>query len=159
MECSVVVHALVPGGNADEAFDRAADFERYPVLTRSVRTVSLRDLGSASLESTWEVNFRKGVLVWTEQDTIDPANRRIEFRQTKGDFASFAGSWVVTESGDDVLVAFASRFDLGIASLAALVDPIACAALRDGIHDILLGLFGEDIEIRDIEAAPLVPAP
>jgi hypothetical protein len=67
----------------------------------------------------------------------------------------FTGSWLVLEEGDDVRVEFTSRFDLGIASLASLVDPVACAALRDAVRDILLGLFGDQIEIRVIEAAPL----
>jgi hypothetical protein len=52
-------------------------------------------------------------------------------------------------------VEFASRFDLGIASLASLVDPVACTALRDAVRDIHHGLFGEHNEIRVIEAAPL----
>lgn len=153
MECSVVLDAFVPGGDADESFARIADFARYPELTNSVRTVSLRDLGSTGIESTWEVNFRKGVLVWTELDEIDTSNRRLKFTQVKGDFASFSGSWEVSETNGGSRVSFASCFDLGIASLAALVDPIARAALRDGIHDILFGLFGRQIEIQDIETA------
>ncbi|MEU4565259.1 SRPBCC family protein [Micromonospora sp. NPDC023956] len=155
MECSVVVHALLPGADVTESFDRLADFAAYPNFTDTVRTVGVTQVSPTEVTSTWEVNFRKGILVWTERDEIDPVERRITFDQLSGDFAMFTGSWLVVEVGDDVRVEFASRFDLGIASLASLIDPVACAALRDAVRDILLGLFGADIEVRAVEAAPL----
>jgi ribosome-associated toxin RatA of RatAB toxin-antitoxin module len=158
MQCSVVLDADVPGWQADDVFARVADFARYPQLTAAVRKVTIEDDGAEGLVSTWEVNFRKGILVWTERDQIDRDSRRIEFTQTKGDFAMFTGTWTVEETGTGTRVRFASRFDLGIASLASLVDPVACRALRDSVHDILKGLFGEEISIHDIEAAPLASA-
>lgn len=155
MECSVVMHALLPDADAAASFDRLADFAAYPNFTDTVRTVGVTQVSPTEVESTWEVNFRKGILVWTERDLIDPVGRRIEFEQTKGDFATFTGSWLVVEVDGAVRVEFASRFDLGIASLASLIDPVACAALRDAIRDILIGLFGADIEITVLEAAPV----
>jgi ribosome-associated toxin RatA of RatAB toxin-antitoxin module len=155
MECSVVMHAVIPRGDVKKAFDRLADFAAYPDFTDTVRTVEVVTLSPTEVESSWEVNFRKGILVWKERDDIDPVARRIAFDQTTGDFAMFTGSWLVLEEGENARVEFASRFDLGIASLASLVDPVACAALRDAVRDILLGLFGDQIEIRVIEAAPL----
>ena len=155
MECSVVMHAVIPRSDVKEAFDRLADFAAYPDFTSTVRTVEVVKLSPTEVESTWEVNFRKGILVWKERDDIDPVTRRIRFDQIIGDFAMFTGSWLVLEEGDDVRVEFSSVFDLGIASLASLVDPVACSALRDAVRDILLGLFGDQIEIRVIQAAPI----
>ncbi len=155
MECSVVMHAVIPQGDVQKTFDRLADFAAYPDFTDTVRTVEVVTISPTEVESTWEVNFRKGILVWKERDDIDPAARRIAFDQTTGDFARFTGSWLVLQEGQDVRVEFASRFDLGIASLASLVDPVACTALRDAVRDILIGLFGSGIDIRVIEAAPL----
>ncbi|HET8657366.1 MAG TPA: SRPBCC family protein [Micromonosporaceae bacterium] len=155
MECSVILHARLPRGEAKKAFDRLADFAAYPEFTDTVRTVSVTTLSPTRVESQWEVNFRKGILVWSERDLIDPVSRRISFEQTRGDFATFTGHWLVASEGADVRVEFVSRFDLGIASLATLIDPVACAAMRDAVRDILLGLFGKDIEIRVVEAAPL----
>lgn len=155
MECSVVVHALLPGADAQATFDRLADFGAYREFTDAIRTVEVTQADPSNWESTWEVNFRKGILIWTERDTVDSAARRIDFVQTKGDFSVFTGSWQVVEEGDLVRVEFTSRFDLGIASLADLIDPVACAALRDAISDILRGLFGADIEVKAIEAAPV----
>lgn len=155
MQCSVIVHALLPDGDARVVFDRLADFAAYPDFTDTVRTVAVVTVSPTEVESSWEVNFRKGILVWSERDEIDPVGRRIGFEQITGDFATFTGSWLVIEADQGVRVEFASRFDLGIASLAALIDPVACAALRDAVRDILFGLFGSGIEIREIEAAPV----
>ncbi|MEH1015555.1 SRPBCC family protein [Micromonospora sp. CPCC 206060] len=155
MECSVIVHALLPTADAKESFDRLADFAAYPEFTDTVRTVGVTRISPNQVESKWEVNFRKGILIWTERDTIDPVNRRIGFEQTKGDFATFTGSWLVVEAGESVRVEFDSRFDLGIASLASLIDPVACAAMRDSVRDILVGLFGADIEVTVVQAEPL----
>jgi ribosome-associated toxin RatA of RatAB toxin-antitoxin module len=155
MECSVVMHAMLRGGDATKAYERLADFTAYPDFTDTVRTVSVTILSPTEVESTWEVNFRKGILVWSEHDHLDPVARRIVFEQITGDFAMFTGSWLVINGEGVVRVEFSSRFDLGIASLAALIDPVACAALRDAVRDILLGLFGPEIEINVLEAAPL----
>ncbi len=155
MRCSVILHAWLPGGDAAAVFERLADFPAYPDFTDTVRTVSVKRLGPTEVESSWEVNFRKGILVWTEHDDIDPVARRIAFTQLTGDFATFTGDWLVVEEQSAVRVEFVSSFDLGIASLAALIDPVACNAMRDAVRDILLGLFGADIEIRVIEAAPV----
>jgi ribosome-associated toxin RatA of RatAB toxin-antitoxin module len=155
MECSVIVHALLPKADLDGTFSRLADFGAYPEFTDTVRTVGVKTISATEVESNWEVNFRKGILVWSERDDINPETRRIEFEQITGDFATFTGSWFVVTEGDNVRVEFTSRFDLGIASLASLIDPVACAAMRDAVRDILRGLFGADIEIREIEAAPV----
>jgi ribosome-associated toxin RatA of RatAB toxin-antitoxin module len=158
MRCSVILHAWLPGGDAGAVFARLADFAAYPEFTNTVRTVSVTRLGPTRVESTWEVNFRKGILVWAEHDDIDPVARRIGFTQTRGDFAMFTGEWLVHEEDSGVRVEFVSAFDLGIASLAALIDPVACNAMRDAVRDILLGLFGPDTEVKVIEAAPVADA-
>ena len=155
MECSVVMHAVLRGGDGAKAYERLADFTAYPDFTAAVRTVSVTPLSPTEVESTWEVNFRKGILIWSERDHLDPVQRRIVFKQITGDFARFTGSWLVIDGDGVVRVEFSSRFDLGIASLAALIDPVACTAMRDAVRDILLGLFGPETEINVLEAAPL----
>lgn len=156
MECSVVMHAVLRDGDARKAYERLADFTAYPDFTDTVRTVSVTMLSPTEVESSWAVNFRKGILTWSERDHLDPVERRIVFEQIRGDFKRFTGSWLVIDRDGVVRVDFNSRFDLGIASLAALIDPVACTALRDAVRDILLGLFGPEIEINVLEAAPLV---
>ncbi len=137
----VAVTAVVPGAGPDEVFAAVADFAAYPRHTDAVRDVVVRPVGGA-VESDWEVNFRNGVLAWTERDVVDPSGRRIAFEQLDGDFALFTGSWLVEPDGDGSTVTFEASFDLGMPSLAPMIDPIAQRALADNVRAILGGLLG-----------------
>ena len=138
----VAVRAAVPGTCADEAFAVVADFTSYARHTDAVREVVVRHAAGGGLESDWEVNFRNGVLAWTERDVVDPAGRRIAFEQVDGDFAVFAGCWVVEPDGSGAVVRFEASFDLGMPSLAPMVDPIAQRTLAENVRAILGGLLG-----------------
>ena len=137
----VAVTAVVPGACPDRVFAAVADFAAYPRHTDAVREVVVRPVGEA-VESDWEVNFRNGVLAWTERDVVDPGLRRIAFEQLDGDFAVFTGTWLVEPDGDGSTVTFEASFDLGMPSLAPMIDPIAERALVENIRAILGGLLG-----------------
>ena len=140
----VSVDATVPGACPDAVFAAVADFAAYPSHTDAVREVRVTET-EAGLESAWWVTFRNGVLAWTEKDAVDPAGRRIAFEQVDGDFAAFAGSWTVGAVDGGATVRFAATFDLGMPSLAPMIDPIAERALVDSIRAILGGLLGPGV--------------
>ena len=137
----VAVTASVPDVHPDTVFSAVADFASYAAHTDTVREVVVTPVDGA-LESAWEVNFRNGVLAWTERDVVDPAARRIEFDQVDGDFVVFTGVWAVEPDGEGATVHFTASFDLGMPSLAAMIDPIAVRTLVDNVHAILSGLLG-----------------
>lgn len=141
----VSVTAAVPGADADRVFVAVADFAAYPRFTGTVREVVITAVGEGVFDSAWEVNFRNGVLAWTERDTVDVVGRRIVFAQTDGDFAEFTGTWQVNPTDDGARVHFTVSFDLGMPSLAPMIDPIAERTLVDNIRAILTGLFGESV--------------
>ncbi|WP_406197953.1 SRPBCC family protein [Kitasatospora sp. NBC_01560] len=147
MPCLIRVEGLLPGQDADEVFDRIRDFERYADHTDAVREVTVTSDRAGTVDSAWAVNFRSGVLRWTERDVIDAAARAITFEQLTGDFARFVGAWDVRQTGDDVVVLFSCEFDMGIPSLEPIINPVAMRALIDSIGLILRGLLGEGIEI------------
>jgi ribosome-associated toxin RatA of RatAB toxin-antitoxin module len=150
---TVTIETLVPAGtatvDADAVFDRISDFTRYAEYTDAVRGVTVTSRDDGAMDSQWSVNFRNGVLCWSERDWIDPANRAITFTQLDGDFERFEGSWAVAPAGPDVTVRFTASFDLGMPSLAAIIDPIAERTLQDNMHAILRGLLGPDIVFLD----------
>jgi hypothetical protein len=125
-----------------EAYRRLADFERYPAHAETVRSVELFERDSAAY-SRWRVDFRGGVLCWTERDDADPVNLRLDFEQVDGDLDRFVGGWSVDADGSGSRLVFTAELDLGIPSLAPLVDPIAREALRGNIRSILSGLFAD----------------
>jgi ribosome-associated toxin RatA of RatAB toxin-antitoxin module len=97
--------------------------------------------------STWEVDFRDGVMEWTEADEFDDPATTIRFTQLDGDFEEFAGSWSTRRDGADSIVEFTAHFDIGIPSLGAIIEPLAERTLRDNVTQILRGLLGADIAI------------
>ena len=138
----VAVTAAVPGACPDTVFSAVADFASYAEHSDTVRDVVVTPAADGGVESAWEVNFRNGVLVWTERDVVDPAARRIDFEQVGGDFVVFTGAWTVEPDGDGSRVRFTASFDLGMPSLAPMVDPIAVRTLVDNVQAILRGLLG-----------------
>lgn len=157
---TVTIEALVPAADVDDVFGRISDFERYADHTDAVREIVVSPGPDGSLDSRWAVNFRSGVMCWSERDRIDQSTRSITFEQLDGDFDHFAGSWQVLVAGDDVAVRFAASFDLGMPSLAAIIDPIAERTLRENIVAILRGLLGDHLMVLDVtaEAVPGVAA-
>jgi ribosome-associated toxin RatA of RatAB toxin-antitoxin module len=141
----VAVTATVPGTAPDDAFAAVADFAAYPRHADTVREVVVTPVADGEVESSWKVNFRTGVLAWTERDVVDHGARRIGFEQTDGDFAVFTGAWTVDAHGDGSTVRFTASFDLGMPSLAPMVDPIAERTLVENIRAILTGLLGPSV--------------
>lgn len=141
---TVIIDALAPAVAPAEAYDRISEFARYPELTATVENVVVHPPSpDGSVLSEWTVHFRNGLLKWTERDTFAPEQLSLGFEQVTGDFATFRGTWRVTADGGGTLVRFEAEFDLGIPTLAAILEPVAEAALRDNILKILAGLLGE----------------
>lgn len=132
-----------------EAYARVSDFARYPTMTDTVRSVVVAEpAADGSVVSEWTVRFRNGLLRWTERDVLDPVARTITFTQLKGDFHRFEGDWRITAADDGgTLITFDAIFDLGMASLEAILDPIAEGALRLNISLIVQGLLGAVSEL------------
>ncbi len=124
-----------------------ADFTRFPDLAPDVRQVTSGDGGS-----DWAVNFRRGVMHWHETETVSPADLRIDFAQTDGDFAEFHGSWRLRPVIGGAHVTFEVTWDFGIDSMAGLMDPIAERVIKRVVCDVLSGLFGEITVIEGGEA-------
>jgi hypothetical protein len=114
--------------------------------------------GPSSQLSTWEVAFRSGLLRWTEEDTMSPATGTITFKQIEGDVDQFEGSWEVRPSGDGgAHVRFAASIDMGIPTLADVLEPIASRTLLDNTLAIMHGMFGPDVQLVEQADDAAVP--
>ncbi|WP_031071097.1 type II toxin-antitoxin system RatA family toxin [Streptomyces sp. NRRL WC-3742] len=151
---NVTIHVLAPAVAPAEAYRRISDFARYPELTETVQSVEVHEPeADGTVLSEWTVHFRNGLLKWSERDTFHPEDLAISFEQVKGDFAEFGGDWRIEPDGEGTLVRFIADFDLGIPTLAAILDPVAESALRTNILKILEGLLGDAQEIVADETA------
>jgi ribosome-associated toxin RatA of RatAB toxin-antitoxin module len=134
------------------AFPPIADFTRYPSLADDVREVRTAAASTVEgkRESHWVMNFRRGLMRWTELEVVDHGRLRIEFEQTDGDFEDFRGSWQLYPADPGTEVLFEVSYDFGIESLAGIMDPIAERVIKRAVCSVLSGLFGE---IRVLEGA------
>lgn len=137
----VEVLAHVHGYCVNDAYARLSDFSRYPEFSEAVRAVTLREERPDATVSSWEANFRQGILQWVEEDRFDRANHTIHFNQIEGDVDYFAGTWQVLPDQENCQIHFAAAIDLGIPSMADILEPIAERALRENIRSIIAGLF------------------
>jgi hypothetical protein len=83
---------------------------------------------------------------WTESDIFDIDKLAIHFEQVEGDAKSFTGAWLLSDSGTGCEVRFVASFDMGVPSIADIIEPIAERALRENVESILRGLLG-DVQI------------
>lgn len=145
----VAITALLHSTDPQTAYDTLRDFDNFVRLSDAVREIVITKGPGGSLESHWEVNFRSGILKWSERDRFDDANRKITFEGIGGDFAHLVGEWLVESANGSTAVHFIAHFDMGIASLQHIVEPVAEGALIENVHLILQGMFG------DAQIAPL----
>ena len=140
--------ATVPNHSVCEVFDTLRDFPRYANFSDAVRSVTILKGDSGEVLSEWEVNFRSGVMRWTEQDRIDSSVPEIVFRQIEGDAKHFDGFWRFRECDEGCKVVFHANFDMGIPSLAEVIEPVAVHALLENIESILRGFFGGSLLVE-----------
>lgn len=140
---TVSMRVRVPGTDPRRAYDQICDFARYPELTDAVEEVVVSPPDAdGSVVSEWLVHFRTGMLKWTERDVFEPGRRVVSFVQLSGDFEVFEGQWRVEERDGGSEICLDASFDLGIPTLAELLDPVAEASFRANILRILSGIFG-----------------
>lgn len=133
----VALDIACPQADADEVFALFSDLPTHAARAASVRhVVALADEDGRRV-SEWEVAFRNGILRWSEWDELDAARMTMSFTQRDGDPSHFEGSWTVRADGDGCVVLFRAEFDLGVATFAEVLDPIAEQALRDNILDLV----------------------
>lgn len=144
--------------DADFAFQRITEFEKYPDFVDEVRSVVVHANGDEPLVSEWEIFFRNGPLRWSEVDYFQPDLRRIVFEQISGDFEVFRGSWQVEPIAGGCEVTFEATFDFGIPSLAGVLEPIANKVLKEGIAMIVHQLLGTAAVVDDPAIAAAVAA-
>lgn len=144
---NVVLTVHVAARDARTALARIAEFERYPELAADVREVTAH-----GATTDWVVNFRRGPMRWTETETVHERDLRIDFAQTDGDFAAFAGSWQLVPGIGGCVVRFECGYDFGIESLAGIMDPIAERVIKRIVCEVLAALFGRTTILEGGEA-------
>ncbi|MEV8021859.1 SRPBCC family protein [Streptomyces sp. NPDC086554] len=158
---TIHLRAVVPADDPDKAFERLVDFAEYSTLADDVRSVRVHPAPGPGQPriSDWEVNFRRGIMRWSERDAIDDARRWIEFHQTEGDFEELHGTWRLDGTASGCEITFEATYDFGIDSLAGIMDPPAERVIKRSICSVLAALFGEVTVVEGGEALTDLAAP
>ncbi|MER6128947.1 SRPBCC family protein [Streptomyces sp. NPDC001795] len=155
----VELSAEIDGVDPRKVFTELVRFEKYPDLTRHVKSAEVHQtLPHDTGRSSWELNFRSGLLCWTERETFLTSEGRIEFEQVEGDFDTMSGAWrLAPRSGGGCDVHFRADFDFGIASMESILDPIAERVIKETIARAVVGLFDgarvigdDDLTVSDL---------
>jgi ribosome-associated toxin RatA of RatAB toxin-antitoxin module len=150
----VEIHAFIKGLDTDTVFDTLADFSHYAELVNVVRSVEMERTKDGITSSKWVVEFRNGLLQWTEENWFCRDQLRLDFKQIEGDFEQFYGGWVLAREADGVKAALVADFDFGVPSLASIVEPVAARVLTEVTEQVLLGLFGDRVNLRKRTVPP-----
>ncbi|WP_017655347.1 SRPBCC family protein [Fortiea contorta] len=143
--------AKIAHRSAEEIYPILCDFDSYAKNSQAVHSITSQVLSDGRTVSTWEVDFRGGVMSWIEEDLFDASNYTISFNQIEGDVEHFCGQWKAQNQKDGCLILFLAEFDMGIPSLSQILDPIAIQALQENITAIIRGLFGEEVEFLPVQ--------
>lgn len=150
---TIELRASVPACAPADAFERLSDFSRFPELCGEIRSIEQHP--GEPRRTDWSVEFRQGLLSWTEREIFDHEGLRVEFSQVDGDFADFRGTWRVTAAGDASEIVFEVTYDFGIESLAGAMDPIAERLLLRVVGDVLHGLFDDVVLAKSTDPEAL----
>jgi len=137
------VYSLLEMGAVDRAQVWAAlcDFERYPQFMQDVLEVVIEQRSAQEIISRWRVLLNGSELSWTERDVLTD-DHRIVFTQTDGDLEVWQGEWRLLDGAQrgELRVELAVTFDLGIPSLAEVLNPIGERAIRANSRQMLEGI-------------------
>ncbi|OKI02555.1 hypothetical protein A6A06_16195 [Streptomyces sp. CB02923] len=120
-----------------EVWATLLDNEAYPSYMTEVQDISVVEWEGDRRVSTWSVLLKGSELEWEEEEFIDHARRRIDFRQTDGDLARFTGYWQVTAGEQGTTTELHVDFDIGIPMMSELLNPVAARALEDNARAML----------------------
>lgn len=150
----VTFHATTRDLDPAAAYHRIRDFRSYPRLTETVLEVLVEPQPDGSEVSDWTVRFRGGLMRWRERDIFSPETLSIGFEQLSGDFQTFQGTWTCADDDNGgTLITFEASFDLGIPTLAEIIDPVAESTLRANVALILRSLVGAEPAGEPVAAA------
>jgi len=125
-------------------YDVVRDMERFAQFMPDVESVAVVERGDGYTVTEWKVRVRGARLRWTERDEFLPD--RITYRQVKGDFKQFEGEWRFdAESPAATRVTLVTVFEFGLPMLAALLNPVAAAILRENARSMLASVTREAV--------------
>jgi ribosome-associated toxin RatA of RatAB toxin-antitoxin module len=133
-----LVSSLVPlkGVTAHDIWPILRDFGTYPTFMTDVLQVDVLENSVDTIVSRWRVLLNGSELTWTEKDVL-VENVSITFEQIDGDLEAWHGAWRIVPTSECLIVRLDVVFDIGIPSLAEILDPIGIRAVKANSRQML----------------------
>lgn len=126
----------IDGVPLEHVWNVLCDFEAHAGYMDDVLGIQFLERGDKTALSSWRVLLNGSELTWDERDVFTPLSR-IDFDQTEGDLEVFRGFWELQETACGVRVVLEIEFDIGIPSLAEVLDPIGVQAIEANSRSML----------------------
>ena len=134
----------IPDVPLEQVWAVVRDFERYPESMQDVLEVRILECDEREAICFWRVLLNGSELTWTERDTFEPMGR-IHFDQIVGDLEVFRGDWILETVDDVVTVTLDVQFDIGVPSLAEILDPIGIQAIKSNSRNMLRAIHTRSV--------------
>lgn len=115
---------------AQDLWGKLIAFEDFSDLVKTIESVKISKNPDGTCTSDWVALLDDCRIEWTESDVFNEEIYTIDFRQTVGDFREMWGRWKLTPlRSDETQIELVIEFDIGIESLAPLLNPLVESAI------------------------------
>ena len=132
-----IQNTLLIGAPPDAVYSIARDVERFPDFMPDVQRITVLEASPDGRRQVVEwvgliPSFRLTVK-WTEEDLWDDAERTCQFRQVKGDFTEYGGSWRFVPDGEGTRFESEVRYELEIPTIGPLIRGVVRKIMTDNV--------------------------
>jgi ribosome-associated toxin RatA of RatAB toxin-antitoxin module len=134
----VVENEIRIAAPVERVYAIARDVERFPEFMPEVQRITVREsAGDGSRQVVEWVGvipaFRLTVK-WTEEDLWDDRERTCVFRQVKGDFDVYEGTWRFLEEDGGTRFTSQVRYELEIPTIGPLIRGVVKKIMTDNVR-------------------------
>ncbi len=126
----------ITGVDRKTVWESVSAFDKYPASMPDVLSVIFLERTEFFALTTWTILLNGSELSWTEKEVFTPFES-ITFDSVDGDLELFRGEWSIKEISDGLTVSLEIEFDLGIPSLADVLNPIGVQAIQTNSTSML----------------------
>ena len=138
IDASITVNAPV-----DKVFALARDIERYPEFMPDVKSIRILERDEKKQVSEWIglVSQFRIEMKWTEEDVWDEATHTCTWRQIKGDFQQYDGTWTfepAADGGTEMKMSIDYRYEVPL--IGPMLKALVRKLMAQNANDILAAL-------------------
>lgn len=121
----------------DQVYAIARDIEKFPEFMPDVQRITVLEASPDGarqvVEWVGQIPTFKLTVKWTEEDLWNDQERTCHFRQVKGDFTEYGGSWHFVPEGDGTRFESEVTYELEIPTIGPLIRGVVRKIMTDNM--------------------------